>query len=74
METIRRYSINANTPGIVVGSGGTLEITIQSSQPSDADAAANWLPAPSVAFYLVMRLYAPTAASSEFIPPAAIKA
>jgi hypothetical protein len=70
---INRYSINANTPGIVLGSDGTLLITIQSSQPSSSTAAANWLPAPPAAFYLVMRLYAPTAASSQFIPPAAIK-
>ena len=69
---INRYSINENTEGIVVDSEGTLVITIQSSQPSGSTAAANWLPAPSEAFYLVMRLYAPTANSSQFIPPAAI--
>lgn len=59
---IGRYSIGDRTPGIVYDDDGGLTITISARRPSDATAAANWLPAPEGEFRPLLRMYAPGAA------------
>ncbi len=56
---IERYSIGDRTPGLVHGDDGALTITIQHDAPH-GDARANWLPAPTAPFYLLMRMYLPS--------------
>jgi hypothetical protein len=58
---INRYSIGDRTPGIVYADDGSLTITISHTEPGDATAAANWLPAPAGAFRPVLRMYEPAA-------------
>jgi hypothetical protein len=55
---IGRYSIGDETPGLVRGAGGSLTIVVSASRPSETD--VNWLPAPTGAFSLVLRVYDPT--------------
>ncbi|MCD2442897.1 DUF1254 domain-containing protein [Agromyces sp. SYSU K20354] len=59
---IRRYSIGDRTPGIVFDDDGGLTITMSNARPSDANAVANWLPAPNAPFRPILRMYAPEAA------------
>lgn len=68
---INRYLVNSTTRGLVLGDDGSLTITIQREQPTDATARANWLPAPEGPFYLVMRIYWPEQAALDgsWIPP-----
>jgi hypothetical protein len=56
---IDRYSVGDRTPGIVTDAAGGLTIRIARTRPSDADAAANWLPAPVGAFRPILRMYMP---------------
>jgi hypothetical protein len=72
---IDRYLVNSTTPGLVRGDDGSLTIHIQHQRPAEESAAANWLPAPSDRFYLVLRNYAPKqeALSGAWVPPAAVK-
>jgi hypothetical protein len=56
---IDRYSIGDRTPGIVLDDDGGLTITISHERPTDATAAANWLPAPAGDFRPVLRMYEP---------------
>ena len=68
---IKRYSIGDRTPGLVYDEDGSLEIMIQAEDPG-GDASANWLPAPSAPFYLLMRAYLPQQAmldGSYALPP-----
>lgn len=58
---IDRYSIGDRTPGIVFDDDGGLTITISHAKPSDATAAANWLPAPDAPFRPILRMYVPAA-------------
>jgi hypothetical protein len=55
---LQRYSIGSLTEGIRSEADGTLSIRIQHDSPG-AELEANWLPAPSGPFCLVMRLYWP---------------
>jgi hypothetical protein len=55
---IDRYSIGNETPGLVRGVDGSLTIAVSASRPTETD--ANWLPAPTGAFSLVLRVYDPT--------------
>ena len=55
---IDRYSIGDDTPGLVRGADGSLTIVVSASRPTEAD--VNWLPAPTGAFSLVLRVYDPT--------------
>jgi hypothetical protein len=41
---------------------GSLTITLSHDEPADADARANWLPAPEGQFALIVRAYVPTQA------------
>jgi hypothetical protein len=55
---IDRYSIGDETPGLLRGADGSLTIVVSASRPSETD--VNWLPAPTGAFSLVLRVYDPT--------------
>jgi hypothetical protein len=55
---IGRYSIGNETHGLLLGAGGSLTIVLSASRPGQPD--VNWLPAPSGAFSLVLRVYDPT--------------
>ena len=57
---IGRYSIGDRTPGLVYGDDGSLVITISHTEPADAAARANWLPAPEGPFRPVLRMYDPS--------------
>ena len=56
---INRYTLGDRTPGVVTNPDGSLDIFIQNAPPSDPKQKANWLPAPTVAFYMNLRLYVP---------------
>ncbi|GAA3913894.1 DUF1254 domain-containing protein [Microbacterium invictum] len=56
---IDRYSIGDRTAGIVHEDDGSLVITISHTEPADATARANWLPAPAGDFRPVLRMYEP---------------
>ena len=66
---IDRYSIGDRTRGLVKDPDGGLTIRIQADPP--AIGTANWLPAPRVPFYMVLRLYGPLkeALSGQWTPP-----
>jgi hypothetical protein len=53
-----RYSIGSETPGLVRGADDSLTIVMSASRPTQTD--VNWLPAPTGAFSLVLRVYDPT--------------
>lgn len=57
-NSIGRYSIGDNTPGLVRAADGSLTIVVSASRPGETD--VNWLPAPEGAFSLVCRVYDPT--------------
>lgn len=54
---IDRYSIGDRTPGLHYGDDGSLTITVSHDAPHDEDARANWLPAPSGPFTVIIRAY-----------------
>ncbi|MFC6011532.1 DUF1254 domain-containing protein [Nocardia lasii] len=56
---IGRYSIGDRTPGLKTGKDGSLTITIQHEEPTDATRRANWLPAPAGPFRPMLRVYQP---------------
>ncbi|MFL5860238.1 MAG: DUF1254 domain-containing protein [Solirubrobacteraceae bacterium] len=57
---IDRYSIGDRTPGISYGDDGSLDITLQATQPTDATERANWLPTPTEGpFTVIYRMYGP---------------
>ena len=53
---LHRYALNSLTPELVRAEDGSLEILVQREHPQNA---ANWLPAPSGNFALMMRAYLP---------------
>ncbi len=55
---VHRYAIGDRTPGVLKNADGSLDILISRSAPT-GDVTANWLPAPSGAFRLVLRAYLP---------------
>jgi hypothetical protein len=72
---VSRYAIGDRTPGLHYGRDGSLTLYIQHAQPSAAAHRANWLPAPSGSFHVVMRLYEPRpAALAGSWKPAPIRA
>lgn len=56
---INRYAIGDNTPGLVYAEDGSLTLTLQTDEPSDPAARANWLPTPPGQFRPAVRLYQP---------------
>ena len=69
-NTIGRYSIGDETPGLVRGVDGSLTIIASARRPSQPD--VNWLPAPAGAFSVVLRVYDPTprVLDGSWSPPA----
>jgi hypothetical protein len=67
---IDRYSIGNETAGLVQGADGSLSIVVSASRPSGTD--VNWLPAPTGAFSLVLRVYDPASQvlDGSWSPPA----
>ena len=55
---IQRYKVGSDTAGLTKAKDGSLTIPIQREKPTGAD-AANWLPAPQGAFYVILRMYQP---------------
>jgi hypothetical protein len=52
-----RYAIGDRTKGLRLGQDNSLTLQIQHERPAEGD--ANWLPAPSGPFYLILRMYHP---------------
>jgi hypothetical protein len=55
-NALGRHSIGDRTAGLVRDADGGLSLQIGHARPPHA---ANWLPAPAGAFYLILRMYAP---------------
>lgn len=53
---LHRFALNSLTPDLVRAEDGSVEILVQKDRPQGA---ANWLPAPSGNFALMMRAYLP---------------
>lgn len=70
-NSINRYSIGDRTPGLVTAEDGSLTIRIQSALPEEA-VRNNWLPAPSMPFYLLLRMYLPSreVLNGQYVIPA----
>jgi hypothetical protein len=66
---IGRYSIGDETPGLVRGANSSLTIVVSPSRPTEPE--VNWLPAPTGAFSLVLRVYdpAPQVLDGSWSPP-----
>jgi hypothetical protein len=66
---IGRYSIGDETPGLLRGADGSLTIVVSASRPTETE--VNWLPAPTGAFSLVLRVYdpAPQVLDGSWSPP-----
>lgn len=64
-NSIDRYSIGSNTEGLVYGSDGSLTIVMSATEPQDAKARANWLPAPEGPFRPLLLVYQPDASVVE---------
>lgn len=66
---IGRYAVGNRTPGLKMDADGGLAISIGHHAPPDI---SNWLPAPPAPFYLILRLYHPSAAfiAGQYVIPA----
>ena len=62
---IDRYLVNSTTEGLVRGDNGSLTLYLQHDEPETPDGRANWLPAPTGPFYVVLRLYLPAEAALD---------
>jgi len=72
---INRFLINSTTEGLVYDQEGGFTVTIQPDMPANPAEQANWLPAPTEPFYLVLRVYGPEQAAMDgtWEPPAVEK-
>ena len=52
-----RYSIGSHTPGLQTNSNGSLDLYLQATPPTGH--ISNWLPIPTGAFTMTMRIYLP---------------
>lgn len=70
-NAIDRYSLGDRTAGTIYGSDGSIAIYLQADEPTDPQERANWLPAPTGPFYLLLRHYSPRAEilTGEWVPP-----
>jgi hypothetical protein len=64
-NAIDRYAVGDRTPGLRYGRDGSLTIAIQHAAPANPPQRANWLPAPSGSFHVIMRLYEPRAVALD---------
>jgi hypothetical protein len=71
---IDRYSLGPSHPPLIVRDDGSIVVTISNDEPTAED--VNWLPAPTGAFRLNMRLYGPRkrVLNGNWTPPAPVKA
>jgi hypothetical protein len=53
-------TVNLDVDELTFATDGSLSITLSREQPDDAEARANWLPAPEGQFSLIVRAYVPT--------------
>jgi hypothetical protein len=67
---IDRYSIGDDTPGLIRAADGSLTIVVSATRP--AGTRVNWLPAPTGAFSLILRVYdpKPQVLDGSWSPPA----
>lgn len=67
---IDRYAVRPDTPGLTLGSDGSLEIRLQAAAPSGVP-EGNWLPTPAGPFTVALRAYLPDDAvlSGTWSPP-----
>lgn len=56
---IGRYKVGSDTPGLKTAQDGSITIPISHAKPTGKN-SANWLPAPSGNFYVILRLYQPS--------------
>ena len=63
-NSLERFALG-NRSELHFNEDGSLNVYLQTSEPTNAEQAKNWLPAPAGEFHLVMRLYAPEAADIE---------
>jgi hypothetical protein len=70
---IDRYSLGPSHPPLIRRDDGSIAVVISHDEPSADD--VNWLPAPSGAFRLNMRLYGPRkrVLNGDWTPPAPVK-
>ena len=52
-------TVNLDANELKFAKDGSLTLTLSSKEPTDADARANWLPAPNDQFALIVRTYVP---------------
>ncbi len=57
---IQRYKLGTDTKGLKTRADGSFDVLLQSSKP-EGEFAANWLPTPAGPFYMILRLYQPSA-------------
>jgi hypothetical protein len=62
---IDRYAIGDRTAGLHYAHDGSLTLDLQHDRPADPAQRANWLPAPSGSFHVILRLYQPHAAALD---------
>jgi len=70
-NSLDRYAVGPHLGKLTRNADGSLDIYVQNTSPGPAK-ESNWLPAPSDAFHLVMRLYWPQEAvlNGSWVPPA----
>lgn len=69
---LNRFAVGDRTEGLRKNPDGSIDIWISHAQPVESDRQANWLPAPSGLFRLLIRAYAPSEAfqAGQVAPPA----
>lgn len=75
VNPIDRYSVSSETAGLHYAKDGSMTIHLRHAAPQ-GEAAANWLPAPVGAFWLILRTYVPQAPllDHRYTPPAVVRA
>ena len=62
-NSLNRFAIGDRTAGLTANTDGSTDIYVSNAQPTDAEhGTANWLPAPTGSFSLMLRIYRPTTA------------
>lgn len=56
-NTADRYAVGDRSPGLVTDADGSLDVYLQATPP--AGHQANWIPTPTGAFTLTLRIYLP---------------
>ncbi len=56
-NSANRYAVGDRTAGLVTNADGSIDLYVQNASPTGHE--ANWLPAPTGAFQMILRLYLP---------------